>query len=117
MKTILTLLLCLGAGLSFAQERPAYTIFDAQGRQVDYGRMIHELGRQDVVFIGEVHNCPIAHWMEYEIVKDLYGQHGEDLMIGAEMFERDDQLVLNEYLNGVISAERFNKETKIWPNY
>ena len=33
--------------------------------------MMDVLERQDVVFIGEIHNCPIAHWMEYEIVKDL----------------------------------------------
>ena len=45
------------------------------GQSVDYTQMMDVLERQDVVFIGEIHNCPIAHWMEYEIVKDLYDRH------------------------------------------
>ena len=79
--------------------------------------MVKKLGEQDVVFFGEIHNCPIAHWMEYEVIKDLYARHKERLMIGAEMFEADNQLVLDEYLGGVIPAERFKKELKLWPNY
>ncbi len=53
--------------------------------------------------------------MEYEIVKDLYDRHGDRLMIGAEMFERDNQLILDEYLAGVITPERFNAEAKLGP--
>lgn len=108
---------CLAVSLVAAQEKKAYAIFDAEGREIDYGRMLAVLGEQDVVFIGEVHNCPIAHWMELEIVRDLYALHGERLAVGAEMFERDDQLVLDEYLGGLISADRFGKEAKLWDNY
>ena len=108
---------CLAATLATAQEKKAYAIFDAEGRKTDYGEMLRALGERDVVFIGEVHNCPVVHWMELEIVKDLYALHGERLAVGAEMFERDDQLVLDEYLGGLISADRFGKETKLWDNY
>ena len=38
-------------------------------------------------------------------------------MIGAEMFERDNQLILDEYLAGMITPERFNAEAKLCPNY
>ena len=134
---IIILWFCLTGGLVVAQEKRAYTLFDADGQETDYaGRLRDEkyaeelkvqkanhahmmsvLGEQQVVFIGEIHNCPIAHWMEYEIVRDLYALHKDRLMIGAEMFERDDQLVLDEYLSGLITAERFTKEAKLWPNY
>lgn len=118
MKKIIALLACcLCTALAAAQEKRAYAVFDAEGRETDYGTMLKELGGCDVVFLGEIHNCAVAHWMEYEIVKDLYDLHGERLLVGAEMFERDDQLVLDEYLSGVISAERFDKEAKLWPNY
>ena len=66
---------CLAATLATAQEKKAYAIFDAEGRKTDYGEMLRALGERDVVFIGEVHNCPVAHWMELEIVKDLYALH------------------------------------------
>ena len=117
-KTIVALLACCLAVLSgFAQEKKAYAVFDAEGNEIDYGQMMETLAEKDAVFLGEIHNCPIAHWMEYEIVRDLYARHGENLLIGAEMFERDDQLVLDEYLAGQISNERFSKESKLWPNY
>ena len=114
---IIILWFCLTGGLVVAQEKRAYTLFDADGQEADYAHMMSVLGEQQVVFIGEIHNCPIAHWMEYEIVRDLYALHKDRLMIGAEMFERDDQLVLDEYLSGLITAERFTKEAKLWPNY
>lgn len=116
-KTIALAACCLAVTLVYAQEKKAYAVFDAAGQKTDYGQMLRTLGEKDVVFLGEIHNCPIAHWIEYEIVKDLYTLHGAELLIGAEMFERDDQLVLDEYLGGVISAERFDKEAKLWPNY
>ena len=94
---IILLWFCLTGGLVVAQEKRAYTLFDADGQETDYAHMMSVLGEQQVVFIGEIHNCPIAHWMEYEIVRDLYALHKDRLMIGAEMFERDELLVLDEY--------------------
>lgn len=118
MKVITTFILwMLVAGAVAAQDRKAYTLLDAKGKEVRYSDMMKKLGEQDVVFFGEIHNCPIAHWMEYEVVRDLYDRHKEQLMIGAEMFEADNQLVLDEYLGGVISADRFKNELKMWPNY
>ena len=118
MKVVTTFILwMLFAGLVTAQDKKAYTLLDAKGKEVRYSDMVKKLGEQDVVFLGEIHNCPIAHWMEYEVIKDLYARHKERLMIGAEMFEADNQLVLDEYLGGVIPVERFKKELKLWPNY
>lgn len=114
---VLFILLVLAVGTVTAQEKRAYSLLDAKGKEIRYSDMMKKLGEQDVVFFGEIHNCPIAHWMEYEVVKDLYARHQEQLMIGAEMFEADNQLVLDEYLGGVIPAERFKKELKLWPNY
>ena len=111
-KILVSLICCLTATLGWAQEKNAYTLFDAQGNRVDYTQMMDVLERQDVVFIGEIHNCPIAHWMEYEIVKDLYDRHGDRLMIGAEMFERDNQLILDEYLAGMITPRTVQRRSQ-----
>ncbi|HCQ29332.1 MAG TPA: iron-regulated protein, partial [Flavobacteriales bacterium] len=35
---------------------------------------------------------------------------------GAEMFEADDQITLNEYLAGKINYKTFKQEAKVWPN-
>lgn len=118
MKYILTLLCTLLLFIQTkSQEKKAYNLFDASGKQISYQEMMKTLKTQDVVFIGEIHNCPIAHWLEYEIIKDLYRKHGDKLTIGAEMLEANNQLILNEYLDGLISSDRFEEEARLWPNY
>ena len=102
---------------SLGQEKRAYRLFDAEGKEVEYWDMLKVLKNQDVVFLGEVHNCAIAHWMEYEIVRDLCEAHKDKLTIGLEMLEADNQLILDEYLGGLISSDRFEEEARLWPNY
>lgn len=113
--TILSFLFILGS--SMGQDKKAYQLFDASGKEISYKDMLKTLKAQDVVFIGEIHNCPIAHWLEYEIVKDLHQKHGDKLTIGAEMLEADNQMILNEYLEGLINSDRFEEEARLWSNY
>lgn len=113
--TILSFLFILGT--SMGQDKKAYQLFDASGKEISYKDMLKTLKAQDVVFIGEIHNCPIAHWLEYEIVKDLHQKHGDKLTIGAEMLEADNQMILNEYLEGLINSDRFEEEARLWSNY
>ncbi|MBI5219943.1 MAG: ChaN family lipoprotein [Bacteroidia bacterium] len=110
---ILATVLCLG----FIGDKPAYTLFNRQGIALEYSKMIAELATADIVFIGELHDNPIAHWMELEITKDLYEAKKENTILGAEMFEADNQLILDEYLSGAIAEKKFEDEARLWPNY
>lgn len=95
----------------------AYRLYNNSGEQISFETMIDSLGRAEVVFIGENHNCPISHWMELEITKALHGHWGDRLILGEEMMEADNQLILDEYLSGKISYDRFETEARLWPNY
>ena len=117
MRKLMTLLLSLTALVSYAQPKPAYSIFTADGKQTDYGRMLKTLQDADIIFIGETHNCPVAHWMEYEITSDIIQKSPKGLTLGAEMFETDNQLLVDEYTRGVISSDKFEAEAKLWDNY
>jgi len=99
------------------QEKAAYKIYTSAGATTDYTDMAEKAGRADVIFFGELHDNPIGHWLQFELTKDLFAIHGEHLKIGAEMFEADNQLILNEYLLGLISESRFESEARLWPNY
>jgi uncharacterized iron-regulated protein len=114
----LTILLALFIGLSaFKSDKPAYRFFTAQGKKIKYEKLIKQLETADVVFFGELHNNPISHWFELEITKDLYQKRNGQLVLGAEMFERDNQLLIDEYFKGQISKKSFEEETRLWPNY
>lgn len=115
---ILILILTIGAtGIqTFAQGKPAYRIFSKEGGEVSYQDMLQGIEEADVIFFGELHNNPIAHWLELEISQDLYKMQPE-LSLGMEMFEADDQLVVDEYLQGLILEKHLLSEAKVWPNY
>ncbi len=117
MKRLITISLLLAAlNLVFAQDIPAYKIYDQDGKAVTYSQMLDKLSEADFVFFGELHNNPIAHWMEVQITKSLYNQD-KRLILGAEMFEADVQLILDEYLSGYIREKDVKNEARVWPNY
>ena len=101
----------------FKNDKPAYMLFDTEGREVEYSKMLEDISGADIVFFGELHNNPIAHWLELEITKDLYSERKGMITLGAEMFERDDQLLIDEYLAGFYDDSKFEAEVKLWKNY
>lgn len=102
---------------AFKTGKPAYQLFNQNGKPVKYDKMIKQLAEADVVLFGELHDNPISHWLQLEITQELFAQKGEKLILGAEMFETDNQLILDEYLQGTISQSRFENEARLWPNY
>ncbi|HOY16079.1 MAG TPA: ChaN family lipoprotein [Haliscomenobacter sp.] len=118
MKPILCIcLLSLASILASAQDKPAYRLFDQSGKEVSYGQMLKSSKKADVVFFGEQHNNPISHWLQIELAQDLEKESNGKLIMGAEMFERDNQAILTEYLNGQISTKNFEEEARVWDNY
>ncbi len=103
--------------MAFKNDKPAYRIFDSKGKAVKYEKLVKEASDADVIFFGELHNNPISHWLQLELTKDLYDLKKDNLVLGAEMFEADNQLILNEYLTGSISGKSFENEARLWPNY
>lgn len=116
-KTLLTILLVLCACFLYSQDKPAYMIFTSEGEKTDYATMLKALSKADIIFIGETHNCPIAHWMEYEIISDIAQKHHKGLTVGAEMLETDNQLLVDEYIDGIITSDKFESEAKLWDNH
>ena len=99
------------------QEPLAYKIFNNKGKEVSYKKMAQQLSETDMVFFGELHNNAICHWLELELTRDLFTVKGDQLVLGAEMFESDNQVIMNEYFLGYISQSNFEKEMRNWPNY
>lgn len=119
VKSGLSVFACLFASFSaFAQTgKPAYLLYDNNGNGITYETLISKVSEYDVVFFGETHNCPVTHWLEFEVVRSLYDIHKDSFVIGAEMFEADNQLIVDEYMQGLISGDRFEEEARLWPNY
>jgi uncharacterized iron-regulated protein len=88
----------------------------AAGAFVDFEVMLATIAKADVVFVGEQHDDANTHRLEAAI---LDGLHRRKLtpVLSLEMFERDAQGRLNEYLGGQISEEEMLKDARPWPRY
>lgn len=114
-KYFLIVLLSLLSVSIFAQQKPAYILYNAQGKKISYKKMIKQLAKKDIVLFGEFHNNAIAHWLELSVAKDL--SEKRNLIFGAEMFEADNQQALNNYLAGKITAKGLDSAARLWSNY
>ncbi len=102
--------------LSFA-DKPAYEIYEKDGGSSDFEDMAEAASEADIILFGELHNNPIGHWLELELAKAVYEENDSSLVIGGEMWETDDQIKIDEYMNGQISRKSFEKECRLWKNY
>jgi uncharacterized iron-regulated protein len=120
MKNLILTSLLLISVISYTrgQSKRAYQLFSSNGEIAEYEDMIENLSKSDMVFFGEYHDNPIAHWMQLEMSKSFYEIKGEKLYFGAEMFESGNQLVLDEYLKGFYPEDKMIPEvTQMWNNY
>ncbi|HEX8292489.1 MAG TPA: ChaN family lipoprotein, partial [Pyrinomonadaceae bacterium] len=115
----------LAAQLAAGAQAPAphYRAFDAQGNAVTLRTVVEALGRADVLFVGETHDDHVAHLLEAELLRradEAYGAASAKpraVALSLEMFERDVQAVLDEYLAGLITERHFLLGSRPWGNY
>ncbi len=74
------------------------------------------IAESDAVFVGEVHDDSLTHIIELDILRNFYTKHPK-LAVSMEMFERDVQGLLDEYLAGKIREEVFLAGSRPWGNY
>src|SRR5262245_765970 len=82
----------------------------------DFEAMLAEIARADVAFVGEQHNDPATHRIERAILEGVARRRG-NVVVALEMFERDTQTSLDEYLAGQLNEEDFLKASRPWPGY
>lgn len=100
-----------------AQHLPAYTLHTKDGSAAAFGDLLQAARGADLIFFGEHHNNPIHHWLQLELVKALAADSLNPLVVGMEMFEADQQVLLDEYMDGLISRNSFESEARLWTNY
>jgi uncharacterized iron-regulated protein len=92
-------------------------VYDTQRKTfTDFESMLADLVRADVVFVGEQHNDPNTHALELAVLEGLLRRHAT-VRVALEMFERDVQASLDEYVRGGSTEEQFLAAARPWPRY
>ncbi len=100
-----------------SQELKAYQIFDKEGQKASFTQLTAQSAQNEVILFGELHNNPIVHWLQLELSRELYDKTDGKLIMGLEMFESDNQLLIDEYFAGLITERNFRAEVRLWSNY
>lgn len=98
------------------QEMRAYQIYNEDGEKISFKEMTEQLSDADVVLFGELHNNPVCHWLQFELSSSLY-QNDTNMVLGAEMFEADNQDELNLYLRDSVDAKALDTIARLWRNF
>lgn len=95
----------------------AVQVYDSQrGRVVPWSALVDRVAGADVVFFGEQHDDPATHAAEMAVLASL-GERRPAMVLSLEMFERDVQGALNDYLAGRRSETEFLAASRPWDRY
>jgi len=122
MNLFKTLLICCFAIIgfpSFAQiTEKNYKIYAVKlNKEIDLNTIAEEMKNYDLLFFGEEHNDSVIHFLENKMFELLYQKFNNNISLSMEMFDRDVQPVMNEYLQGFIREKTFDKDARVWSNY
>jgi uncharacterized iron-regulated protein len=93
-------------------------VCDQNSRQaVTLDAMLDAAAQKEVVFFGETHLDETTHELELAVYEGLIERTQGKVVLAMEMFERNDQAALDEYLAGKIEEAPFRMRTRVWGNY
>lgn len=106
------------------EERPlpaledALRIWDSRaGAELGLAALCDRLAAADVVFVGETHLDDTTHRFQAALLEGLIARRAGALVLSLEMFERDVQPVLDDYLAGRVDERTFLAAARPWGNY
>src|SRR5690606_19512570 len=122
MNMIKTVIICAALFIQLTPLRAQvhqslYIIYDTQKKtEITLQELVASLNAVDIVFFGEEHNDSIAHVLQFQLLTAM-DEHYDGVALSMEMFVSDDQLVLYEYLAGLITERNISKDATLWDNY
>ncbi len=93
-----------------------FGVYRGDGTRADAEDVVEAFAASDVVFLGELHDDAVGHALQHWLLTRAVGP-GRPVALGLEMFERDVQLVLDEYLAGTIRERDFLAASRPWSEY
>jgi uncharacterized iron-regulated protein len=96
---------------------PAFVVVaPATGHAVPFSEMAARVAAADIVLVGEQHDDPETHRAELALL-DAVGHSGRGVVLSLEMFERDVQGAVDDYLAGRTSESEFLQRSRPWARY
>jgi uncharacterized iron-regulated protein len=85
--------------------------------RLTWGELISQLSDAEVVFLGETHDDDSTHRLQFAVFDQLLSKRDGRVVLAMEMFERDVQAAIDDYLQGGIDEAKFLESSRPWSNY
>ena len=103
-----------------------FRVYDGKGHARSFADILAALDGADAVLVGEEHDDVVGHGVEAQIfiragerfgATDMDAPPKRTVVLSLEMFERDIQYVLDEYLSDLITEDQFLRSSRPWDRY
>lgn len=96
-----------------------FVVYTANGARASVDDVVAAMASSDAVFVGEEHNDPVTHRVQALLVERAFTTYGSErpVVLSLEMFERDVQYIVDEYLQDLITEDHFRRSARPWDNY
>jgi uncharacterized iron-regulated protein len=79
------------------------------GVKVTADQMYAAVSDARIIYVGETHDNPAAHRLELQILEAVLHRHPGQVSLGMEMFNNEQQAVLDDWVAGKLSEKEFLK--------
>jgi DMSO/TMAO reductase YedYZ heme-binding membrane subunit/uncharacterized iron-regulated protein len=102
-----------------AAEGDNFFVYTADGAPATLDDVVAAMADYDAVLIGEEHNDVVTHLVQAQLLQRGWMQHYTErpVILSLEMFERDVQYIVDEYLADLITETHFLNSARPWGNY
>lgn len=97
------------------EKKESNIYFSKTWEKVDIQHIANSFKEKQAILIGEQHNDKIGHKAKLELIQYLHTQL--PFTLSMEMFERDQQEIMDEYIDGYITKKNFLRDIRLWNNY
>jgi uncharacterized iron-regulated protein len=97
-----------------------YRVYTGSGSTSSLEGIVAAMADVDVVFVGETHDDPTGHALEFDLLSAAYENHADSvrsIALSLEFFQRDVQRILDEYLGDLVTEKAFLADSRPWPRY
>jgi uncharacterized iron-regulated protein len=107
LRTAMVLLILAASALPACGQEGSIRFFDLRSQeQSAFGRILPELGKAELVLLGELHGDARSHQVQLEVIRGMV-ESGVGIAVGLEMFQHRDQAMLDRWVQGEIPEEEF----------
>lgn len=106
---------CMFSSIGLKQD---YRVFSTRSSSsVSIKQMLKTSDSMQVFIFGEEHDDSVAHILQLSLLTELHKKHGAGVVLSLEMFNREVQPIMDEYLRDLLKESYFKQDARIWSNY